>query len=68
MKDGVDEIASVMNLILPEDNQIFPTGEEFVNETFSLFLESMNLKESELIGIDNLGSLLDLVKERNQND
>ena len=34
MKDGVDEIASVMNLILPEDNQIFPTGEEFVNEFF----------------------------------
>jgi hypothetical protein len=43
-------------------------GEEFVNETFSLFLESMNLKESELIGIDNLGSLLDIVKRRNQND
>jgi hypothetical protein len=43
-------------------------GEEFVNETFSLFLESMSLKESELIGIDNLGSLLDIVKRRNQND
>ena len=43
-------------------------GEEFVNETFSLFLESMSLKETELIGIDNLDSLLDIVKERNQTD
>ena len=34
MKDGVDEIASVMNLILPEDNQFFPTGQEFVDDFF----------------------------------
>jgi len=42
-------------------------GEEFVNETFSLFLESMSLKETELIGIDSLDSLLGIVKERKQN-
>ena len=34
MKDGVDEIASVMNLILPENNQIFPTGQDFVDIFF----------------------------------
>lgn len=33
MKDGVDEIASVMNLILPMDSQL-PTEEEFLDEFF----------------------------------
>ena len=33
MKDGVDEIASVMNLILPKDKQL-PSGKEFVEEFF----------------------------------
>jgi hypothetical protein len=35
MKDGVDEIASVMNLILPLERQL-PTGEEFVEEYFDI--------------------------------
>lgn len=34
MKDSVEEIASVMNLILPEAEQI-PTGDEFVDEYFT---------------------------------
>lgn len=33
MRDGVDEIASVMNLILPTNNQL-PTGQIFLNEYF----------------------------------
>lgn len=33
MKDTVDEIAAVMNLILPEDLQL-PTGEDFITEYF----------------------------------
>lgn len=33
MKDGVEEIASVMNLILPMDSQL-PTEEEFLDEFF----------------------------------
>jgi len=33
MKDGVDEIASVMNLILPDDKQL-PTGPAFITEFF----------------------------------
>ena len=43
-------------------------GEEFVNETFSLFLESLSLNETDLVGIDNLDSLLEKVKERKHND
>lgn len=37
MKDGVDEIASIMNLILPfkDDKPYFSTGEEFLNEYFN---------------------------------
>lgn len=37
MKDNVDEIASVMNLILPFKNGIgyIPTGEDFLNEYFT---------------------------------
>ena len=33
MRDGIDEIASVMNLILPETKQL-PTGQVFLNEYF----------------------------------
>ena len=33
MKDGVDEIASVMNLILPADKQL-PSGDDFVKQFF----------------------------------
>lgn len=42
-------------------------GEEFVNQTFSVFLDSMNLIESELLGVDNLDSLLEIVDGKNQN-
>jgi superfamily II DNA or RNA helicase len=34
MKDNVDEIASVMNLILPTDKSL-PTGEQFINDFFT---------------------------------
>ena len=34
MKDGVEEIASVMNLILPENKQL-PIGEEFIESFFN---------------------------------
>jgi hypothetical protein len=40
-------------------------GEEFINETFSSFLDLMKLKETELIGVDSLDSLLEVLKERN---
>ena len=50
MKDGVDEIASVMNLILPLEKQL-PTGEEFVDEYFDnqgseLYILKDNMKQN----------------------
>ena len=42
-------------------------GEEFINQTFSVFLDSMNLIESELVGVHNLDSLLEIVNRKNQN-
>lgn len=42
-------------------------GEVFINQTFSDFLDSMNLVESELVGIRNLDSLLEIVDGKNQN-
>jgi hypothetical protein len=39
-------------------------GEEFVNETFGLFLDSMNLNEGELMGVESLDSLLQIVNDR----
>ena len=35
MKDSVDEIASIMNLITPMDKQL-PTGQTFINEYFDM--------------------------------
>jgi len=42
-------------------------GEVFINKTFSDFLDSMNLIESELVDVHNLDSLLELVDRKNQN-
>ena len=41
-------------------------GEGFVNETFRVFLDSLRLNEGDLVGVDNLNSLLEIVKERDQ--
>jgi hypothetical protein len=45
MKDGVDEIASVMNLILPKDKQM-KSGEEFVKDFFIEKSNSFKVKPS----------------------
>jgi superfamily II DNA or RNA helicase len=47
MKDTPDEIASVMNLILPEDKQL-PTGEEFIEEYFDVNDGKMELKSEKI--------------------
>lgn len=45
MKDGVDEIASVMNLILPADKQL-PSGVDFVTEFFDKKNDIFRVKDS----------------------
>ena len=45
MKDGVDEIASVMNLILPKDEQM-KSGDEFVKDFFIEKSNSFKVKPS----------------------
>ena len=45
MKDGVDEIASVMNLILPADKQL-PSGVDFVTEFFDKKNDIFMVKDS----------------------
>jgi len=45
MKDGVDEIASVMNLILPSDKQL-PTGVKFITDFFDKNNDILIVKDS----------------------
>ena len=47
MKDGVDEIASVMNLILPPDKEL-PTGVKFITEFFDERNDIFVLKDSKV--------------------
>ncbi len=42
-----------------------PMAEEYINETFELFLAALELKEDEIEGLDTLEQILDIV-EKNQ--
>lgn len=52
MKDGVDEIASVMNLILPSDKEL-PTGLEFVTDFFDKKDDTFIVKASRVDTLKN---------------
>jgi hypothetical protein len=41
-----------------------PMSEEYINETFEIFLQAMNVTEEELEGVDNLTALLDIAYEK----
>ena len=46
-----------------------PMAEEYVNETFALFLEAMEVKEDDVVDVDNLDDLLAIVADKkNQRD
>lgn len=41
-----------------------PLSEQYINETFEIFLQAMNVTEEELEGVDNLTALLDIAYEK----
>lgn len=41
-----------------------PIAEDYVNETFVLFLDALALSEDDLDGVDNLNDLLEIVEKR----
>ena len=44
-------------------------AEEFINETFKMFLDAMEISESDLIGANNLDAFLEIVyKEKQERD
>ena len=46
-----------------------PMAEEYVNETFALFLEAMEVSEDDVVDVDNLDDLLAIVEDKkNQRD
>jgi hypothetical protein len=59
MKDSVEEIASVMNLILPETKQIQYTGQDFIDYFFD-----MNSEDIYTIKLDKITELKDIFKGR----
>lgn len=46
MRNTIDEIASIMNLMLPEDTQL-PTGNEFINTFFNTYGENLHIIKRE---------------------
>lgn len=41
-----------------------PMSEEYVNETFTMFLDAMEVTEEEIVGVDNLDDLLAIVEQK----
>lgn len=41
-----------------------PMAEDYVNETFNLFIAAMNITEAELEGVDNLNDLLAIAEAK----
>ena len=41
-----------------------PMAEEYVNETFALFLEAMEVTEDDVVDVDNLDDLLAIVEDK----
>ena len=59
MKDGVDELASIMNLILPTGPMQLPTEEAFIDEYFNTVLDDgMEIRRIKSSKIDDLKSRL----------
>jgi hypothetical protein len=44
-----------------------PMAEEYVNETFAMFLDAMEVTEEEVADIDNLDDLLAIVEDKRNN-
>ena len=44
-----------------------PMAEEYVNETFAMFLDAMDVTEEEVADIDNLDDLLAIVEDKRNN-
>ena len=44
-----------------------PMAEEYVNETFTMFLDAMEVTEEEVSDIDNLDDLLAIVEDKKNN-
>lgn len=43
-----------------------PMAEDYINESFELFLSALEVKEDELEGLDTLEQILDLVEKKQQ--
>jgi len=41
-----------------------PISEEYINETFTLFLQAMEVTEEDVIDVDNLDDLLAIVQQK----
>lgn len=41
-----------------------PMAEEFINETFAIFLDAMEITEEDVLDIDNLNDLLAFVEQK----
>lgn len=45
-----------------------PMAEEYIDETFDLFLSALEVKEDEIEGIDTLEQLLDFVEKKKESE
>ena len=41
-----------------------PIAEDFINETFAMFLEAMEITEDDVLEVDNLNDLLAIVEQK----
>ena len=41
-----------------------PMAEEYINETFAMFLNAMEVEESDVVDVDNLDDLLAIVEQK----
>jgi len=45
-----------------------PMAEDYINETFDLFLSALEVKEDEIEGLDTLEQLLDVVEKKQKSE
>jgi hypothetical protein len=45
-----------------------PMAEEYISETFNLFLIALEIEEAELEGVDNLNDILDYARSKKEGD
>ena len=41
-----------------------PVAEEYINETFAMFLDAMEVEEQDVVDVDNLDDLLAIVEQK----